>query len=94
MTNEADTLRENAHYKYYKDLIDINWSKKYSGINIVNFQKKKFQGWDFYKYPEFCLEKLIDHTLYMSLGMTLTQFYINFSRQGHQIELILVVINS
>ena len=27
------------------------------------------------------------------IGITLTQFYINFSRQGHQIELILVAIN-
>ena len=32
--------------------------------------------------------------IYMSFGITLTQFYINFLRQKHQIELILVAINS
>ena len=32
--------------------------------------------------------------IYMGFDLTLTQFYINFSRQGHQIELILVAINS
>ena len=37
---------------------------------------------------------LITIHIYLSFGITLTQFYINFSRQGNQIELILVAINS
>ena len=35
------------HYIYSKDLIDINWSEKKSGIDKV----KKLQAYDFYKYP-------------------------------------------
>ena len=36
----------------------------------------------------------IPYHIYVSFGVTSIQFYINFSRQGHQIELILVAINS
>ena len=32
--------------------------------------------------------------VYMSFGIILTQFYTNFSRQGHHIDLKLFAINS
>ena len=50
----------------------------------------------FVEYDLFKTLIQIAHEIYkyMSFGITLTQFYINFSRQEHQIELILVSINS
>jgi len=51
-------------------------------------------GWVFVEYDLFNTTSLIKNLTYIHFGIILTQFYINFSRQEHQIELSYVSINS
>ena len=51
-------------------------------------------GWVFAEYDLFKNWNLKPNLKYISFGIILTQFYIDFSRQEHQIEIIYVSINS
>jgi len=50
-------------------------------------------GCVFAEYDPFKPSILIQNFIYTEFRINLTQFYINFSRQGHQIELSWVSIN-
>ena len=53
----------------------------------------RFQiGWVIVEYDLFKTTILIQNLIY-SFGIVLTQFYINFSRQEHQIDVLYVSFN-
>ena len=56
---------------------------------------RRFQiGCVFAEYDPFKPTIFIQHFIYIDFRINLTHFYINFSRQEHQIELSWVSINS
>ena len=51
-------------------------------------------GCVFVEYNLYNSTNLIQNIIYTRFGITLTQFYINFSRQEHQIDVLYVSFNA
>ena len=70
-------------------LIQITW------ISQAPLGYRYFQiGCIFVEYDLFNITNLKQNLTYIGFGIIFRQFYINFSRQEHQIELLYVSINS
>ena len=65
------------------------------GANQGPVEYCRFQiGCVFVEYDLFNAKNFIQNCMYMNFRINLTQFYINFSRQEHQIDVLEVSFNS
>ena len=78
--------------KIYLIQIIIGANLNFSGSSGISL----FSDWMhvFVEYDLFNITNLIQNLTYIGFGIIFRQFYINFSRQEHQIELLYVSINS
>ena len=66
---------------------DIKNSPKLINIKYISFQI----GCLFVEYDLFNTTTFIQNLIYIRFGIILTQFYINFSRQEHEINVLYVL---
>ena len=67
----------------------------FSNPYIFAVQYRRFQiGFIFVEYELFNTTTFIQNYISMNFRINLTQFYINFSRQEHQIDVLYVSFNA
>ena len=77
--------------------IDIKLFQNYTKTYIyqILYKLRHFQiGCVIVEYDLFNTTNLIQNLIYIPFGIILTQFYINFSRQEHQIDVLYISFNT